>query len=425
MLPVAAALDLPPAQPPLRGLPAHGHAAGRRQTMSRPHMPQRVAIGLQIAIAGAVGAAAIALGSQFGLLLLADHGYDVDDIRVVTIGTGPEALQNNGIAALEAVLVERERKRETVLSIPGVEAVAFASAAPGVNRRGLTVPIPHPRNPGETVPISIVSADRQYFEMLGLAIVEGRIYEVESIEVMLANETAAELLWGTTEATNETVAISVSGAPSTRNTGVAADVSYGHPSADALARAYIPLFPLRGLDYIFVRTPMPAADLRAALEPLVESGELEVWLGDVRSLETLTDALIDQDRTRGLLTIAAAVLIVLLTTLGFYGTQQLLLRASLREFAIRASLGAGPASLGRRVLVRGFDLGLPGVAIGGLLAFVAVAWLSGEYVADSISPALIATATVAALIVLLVAASIGPARRARRMQPAPLLREEP
>jgi ABC-type antimicrobial peptide transport system permease subunit len=170
---------------------------------------------------------------------------------------------------------------------------------------------------------------------------------------------------------------------------------------------------------------MPAADLRAALEPLVESGELEVWLGDVRSLETLTDALIDQDRTRGLLTIAAAVLIVLLTTLGFYGTQQLLLRASLREFAIRASLGAGPASLGRRVLVRGFDLGLPGVAIGGLLAFVAVAWLSGEYVADSISPALIATATVAALIVLLVAASIGPARRARLLQPAPLLREEP
>lgn len=424
LLLVVVALVLLVSQASIRGLRSIGIAAGSRHAMSRPNLTQRVAIGLQISIAGAVGAAAIALGTHLGLLLLADRGYNVDDIRVVTIGSGPEGLQDNGIAALEAVLVERERQRETLLSIPGVAAVAFGSAAPGVNRGGLNVPVPDPRNPGESVPISVVSADRQYFEMFGLPLVEGSIYDVESIEVMLANETAAELLWGTTAAINETVAISVSGAPSTRNTGVAADVSYGHPQADALARAYIPLFPLRGLDFIFVRTPMSAAGLRSALEPLVESGRLEIRLGEVRSLETLTDALIEQDRTRGLLTIAAAVLIVLLTTLGYYGTQQLLLRASLREFAIRASLGAGPASLGRRVLLRGFELGLPGVAIGSLLAFVAVAWLRGEYVADSISPALIAAATLVALVVLLVSASIGPTRRARQMQPAPLLREE-
>jgi putative ABC transport system permease protein len=412
------------ARMPMRDVKSSGLAAGGRQVASRANPTQRIAISLQMAIAGAVGAAAIAMGWYLGALLLGDPGYDSRDIVVVTVGAGPEALQDSGVAALEAVLVERERQRELVLSVPGVDAVAFGSAAPGLNRRGLMVGVPSPSHAGENVPVSVVTADREYFEMLDLKLVEGAVYSVEEIEVMLANETAAELLWGTTAATGSTVPVSISGAPSTRNTGVLDDLSYGHPSIRALPRVYVPLVPLRGLDYLFVHTPLAPSELRTALMALVAAGDLEITLGEIQRLKTLTDDLIAPDRARGLVMIAAALLIVLLATSGSYGTQRYLVGARQREFAIRASLGAGPASLMRLVLRHGLELGLPGVVIGGLLAFTVVAWLRGEYIAETTSPLAVAAAVIVALLAILIAAGVGPARQAGRMQPAPLLRQE-
>jgi hypothetical protein len=45
-------------------------------------------------------------------------------------------------------------------------------------------------------------------------------------------------------------------------------------------------------------------------------------------------------------------------------------------------------------------------------------------VSRDISPFAVTVAVVGGLVVLLTAASLGPARQARRTQPAPLLREE-
>jgi predicted lysophospholipase L1 biosynthesis ABC-type transport system permease subunit len=76
------------------------------------------------------------------------------------------------------------------------------------------------------------------------------------------------------------------------------------------------------------------------------------------------------------------------------------------------------------VISRGFVLGLPGIVVGGLLAFIVAAWLRGDFVTRSVSPGWVTTWVVAALVLLLMAASMAPAREARRTQPAPLLRED-
>jgi ABC-type antimicrobial peptide transport system permease subunit len=116
--------------------------------------------------------------------------------------------------------------------------------------------------------------------------------------------------------------------------------------------------------------------------------------------------------------------VVLLATFGFYGTQRYLVTAGRREYAIRASLGAGPKALGGLVIRRGLTLGLPGLVLGALLAFIAVAWLRDDFVSREISPFAVTLAVVLGLVLLLAASSLGPARQARRTQPAPLLRED-
>jgi ABC-type lipoprotein release transport system permease subunit len=69
-------------------------------------------------------------------------------------------------------------------------------------------------------------------------------------------------------------------------------------------------------------------------------------------------------------------------------------------------------------------LGLPGVAIGGLLAFIIVAWLRDGFVSREISPLVITVSVVTAVTALLLLASIAPAREAQHTQPASQLREE-
>jgi ABC-type antimicrobial peptide transport system permease subunit len=69
-------------------------------------------------------------------------------------------------------------------------------------------------------------------------------------------------------------------------------------------------------------------------------------------------------------------------------------------------------------------LSLPGLVAGALLSFIVVAWLRDDFISREIPPGVVTLGVVVGLAVLLIVASLGPARQARRTQPAPLLRED-
>ena len=115
---------------------------------------------------------------------------------------------------------------------------------------------------------------------------------------------------------------------------------------------------------------------------------------------------------------------MLVAAFGLSGAQRYLVAAGRREYAIRAAVGAAPGAVGRLVLLRALQISLPGVALGGLLAFIVAAWLRGDYVSPEVLPGMVTLLVVAGLVSIVLAASIGPAREARRTQPAPLLRED-
>jgi hypothetical protein len=58
------------------------------------------------------------------------------------------------------------------------------------------------------------------------------------------------------------------------------------------------------------------------------------------------------------------------------------------------------------------------------LAFIVVGWLRADYVSRDISILAVTIAIVAGLGLILIAASLGPAREVRRTEPAPLLKED-
>ena len=67
------------------------------------------------------------------------------------------------------------------------------------------------------------------------------------------------------------------------------------------------------------------------------------------SLAQARSDMLAPDRARGLLTLCAAAIVVLLAAFGFHGTQRYVVMAGRREYAIRAAIGATPRALGRLV----------------------------------------------------------------------------
>jgi ABC-type antimicrobial peptide transport system permease subunit len=202
--------------------------------------------------------------------------------------------------------------------------------------------------------------------------------------------------------------------------GVLEDLSFEHPAAAVKPH----VFTRMGSLVAVVDSALTAAGLRQALDRIVADGVIDARVSSVEPLAKLRNEVTAPDRARGFLTLTTAAVVVFLAGFGFYGTQRFLVAARRREYATRASLGAGPRALGRLVFWRGLLLALPGLAAGALLAFIVVAWLRDGFVSREIAPGVVTTWVVVGLLALLLVASIGPAREARRTEPAPLLRHE-
>jgi len=411
---------------PILGLKRLGIASSSRQVAARATVAQRVAGTVQIAIAGTLGGAAIAFGWYLGSMALGYPGYAIENRYQVQFSAVP-AARDGGAAPVVfglAAGVDAERQREVVEALPGVRAISWSSLVPGAQSQVSTRPYRDPLDPTREIRVGFGTIDSRFVDVLGLRLLYGRAPEATEAGVALVNQALARRYYGRDDVVGESLDIPNDLSPSTEIVGVLEDLSFVHPAADVEPILFVSqppsAFQLRGV----VESALPGGELQQQLQGLIDSGELELGSPFLRSLADLRRQLLAPDIARSLLTIGTASLVVLLAAFGFYGTQRYLVTAGRREYAIRASLGAGPRALGRLVFGRGIMLSLPGLATGALLAFIVVAWLRDDFVSRDISPASVTLGVVAGLVLLLLVASLGPARQARRTQPAPLLRED-
>ncbi len=415
---------------PILGLNRLGTHAGSRQASARAGVAQRIAGNAQITIASMLGGAAVAFALYLGPLTFGYPGYETRDLHVVTFSFDHMGYFESGQSSFESerFFVEHGRRRDTIQSLPGVTGVSIASAVPGRRRGVYTAYMRDPNSlddPTAMAGLAMVAIDEHYVDLLGLTLLYGRAPHANEPTALLVNQSFARMMWGREDVVGEHLPIRTFAAPSSEVVGVLADLPYDHPAAGARPLGFATLGQqYQAINTALVRSADSSATLRLLLQGLVDSGALELTIDDVTPLATLRRNALAADTARGLLTISAALLVVLLATFGFYGTQRYLVAAGRREMAIRASLGAGPAAIGRLVIWRGLLLGLPGLVFGGLLAFIVAAWLRDDYVSHAVSPALVTISVVAGFAMLLFAASLSPARTARRTQPATLLREE-
>lgn len=412
---------------PILGLKRLGIAASSRQVAARATIAQRMAGAGQIAAAGVLAGAALAFTWHLLAMLLEYPGFRTD-LHAVSYSVrmnGPVRFENGQIVGA----VDAARRREAFAAVPGITQVALGSAAPGMPGYADSMTLQDPNEPGNPraqVRFNIVTIDGNYVNLLGRRLLPGGRHLADGeTGAVLVNQAFAQRFFGRDDVVGEPMPTAPGNQGRTQATqivGVLENVSYGHPLADP----ELSIFTTSGNPFggnIIVESKVPAATLQTQFQEVARKLDLNLDTS-VTSLAKARREVLAPDRARGFLTILTATLVVLLAAFGFYGTQRYLVMAGRREYAIRASLGAGPRALGRLVLKRSLMLGVPGLALGAPLAFILVAWLRDDYVTRDVSPFLVTVAVVAGMVLLLLVASMGPARLARRTQPAPLLRED-
>ena len=400
---------------PILGLKRVGISAASRSIAARASPAQRLAGTVQVTIAGVLVAAAIGFGWHLASLVFGDAGYELSNrFLVPNLGVG---------GAPDARIIARERQREAIEAIPGVSAVAYGYPIPGNEDTSLfPVRQPHPDDPSRVIEISRGGLEDRMAELLGYDLLYGRVPKADEANVVVVNQSAAQALWRRDDVVGERLYSSAESA-GFEIVGVLKDLSFGHPLTAARPYAFETINRITFLHSV-IETQLSAAELQQALARLSRDGVLDDREWAPRPLKSIRFTVTAPDRVRSSFTIAAALLVVFLSGLGFYATQRYLVASGRREYAIRASLGAGPRALGRLVMLRGIALGLPGLVLGGLLAFIVVAWLRGDYISSLVSPVGVAILVLAGLTALLLIASLGPAAEARRTRPSPLLRED-
>jgi ABC-type antimicrobial peptide transport system permease subunit len=162
--------------------------------------------------------------------------------------------------------------------------------------------------------------------------------------------------------------------------------------------------------------------LAPTLRAIVRQQDASIVVDSVSSMEDRVMTSLARPRLYAILLGGFAFFAVLIVAVGLLGTLSYTVAQRSRELAVRAALGAGRADLIGMVIKQGLAVSLLGVALGllaGALMTRAMAnLLYGVHHFDTLTFAL----APAALLLLSVAASFVPARRASRIDPLRVFR---
>jgi ABC-type antimicrobial peptide transport system permease subunit len=283
-----------------------------------------------------------------------------------------------------------------------------------------------------------------YVRAAGIPLLRGRDFteadRAGAPLVTIVNRTLAERYWPGQDPIGKRLRVGVPESPTPWMTvvGEIADIKQTSADADTLNQFYTtpsqfksaigsfaPPDALTGnFGSIAVRGQLPAEQMADSLRAVVRSIDPQLPLTQVESMDRVVAEGQASRRFSTALISSFAAAAVLLALLGIYSVIAFSAALRTHEMAIRLSLGAQRTNVMRLVLVSGAKLGLAGCGIGTIAAVFATRLLrSMLFQVDPLDPFVIVLAAVSILLLAL-AASVVPARRAASIEPMQALRAE-
>jgi putative ABC transport system permease protein len=401
---------------------------------------KRGALGVNARALLVVGQVALSIVLLIGATLLM---RSFTRLHSVNTGFQPANLLTMRIA-LPPVRYDTDPKRaaffnalvQRVEVLPGVRGVTMAMSLPTTRwiRTNITSVqgqrLPETNDP----PFGVIqSVSPGYFQTLGIPLRRGRQFTARdnmpgAPPAMIVNESLARLLWRDYPRGQDPVGQHIGEGYDKlvgpmEVVGVAADIHEGGLASDAVPEFYLPfvLHPPQNA-YLAVRTVGDPLKLANAVRGQIVSIDRDQSVSEIKTMESIFDEKLGQRRLTMQLLGSFAGVALLLALIGVYGVIAYSVVQRTHEVGIRRALGAQQSDILRMMLGQGLSLTLAGVAlgVGGAFALTRV-MKTLLFQVSATDPATFAGIALPFILVAL-AASYIPARRATRIDPMAVLR---
>jgi putative ABC transport system permease protein len=280
------------------------------------------------------------------------------------------------------------------------------------------------------------TASGEYFPALGIRLVRGRYFDPGDSDrtpaVAIINETLARREWPGADPLGRRIRSGFDGSPWCTIIGIVADIRHAGLDTAADAEIYYHYLqvppPLMGFTErsmtLVVRTRDDPAGIVSGVRNEVAQLDGELALYDIRTADELISGSVAQPRFRTLLLGLFAAAALILAAIGLYGLLASSVVQRTNEMGIRRALGATTGNLLGMVVGQGLWLAVVGIVAGLVLAAAFSRLLSNllfgvgafDWAAFVLTPAL--------LLLVAAVASLVPALRATRVDPAVALRDQ-
>ena len=404
--------------------------SGAGQAGARVLGTRSILVMAEVALAIVLLAGAGLVMRSFARFSDVDFGFRHDN--VMTVQLAPSARQ----LPFEQAGAFYDRLLAEVGALPGVVSAATtqclplgtgscsASAVLGLDGR--------PAGPGEQTGVGVHTVSPGFLETMGIALKRGRFFTAADAPgrppVVVLNEAAAQQIWPGQDPIGRTLQVGVPLFDSTTFgtvIGVVADVRYRNPENPAGADVYLSARQAPSPGAVLVmKTRGDASTIIPAVRDIVKRMNAGVPLFGVRTMEEQLDGALARARFSSATLAMFAASALLLAAIGLYGVMAYAVAQRTREIGIRVALGANRRAVLGGVVRQAMTLvGIGIVAgVGASLALSRV--LSTLLYETSATDPVTFVAIPLVLAAVALAASIIPAWRATRIEPAVALRYE-
>jgi putative ABC transport system permease protein len=418
----------------LFGLAPALHASGSASTLSLRAASGRTSEGRggarlrRVLVTGQVAAAVVLLVSS-GLLvkslanaLEADLGFGTRDGVVATVEIPETVPHHQGLQYYAAVL-------DRVRTLPGVRGAGLVRNLPlsRSSRRRFEVE-GYEARPNEDMELVINVVSDGYFETMQIPLRAGRTFDGRdrggSAPVAIVNDLLASRFFAGDALGKR---LTDSGGREMEIVGVVQSHKYLTVQEPPVPTVYYPLDQeYRPRMAVIARVDGPPLAMVDPVRRALAAVDPKVPIFRAMPLSEHLDESVAADRLTASLVALCGGMALLLATLGVYGVIAYAVVRRTREIGIRLALGARPPDVVRLILGEGLGVTGAGVAVG-LAAAAATAHALGSlmplYRVAPTDPATYA-AVPAVLLGVALLAGVGPARRALKLDPNAVLRQE-
>jgi putative ABC transport system permease protein len=407
---------------------AQGASSGGRRQQFRNAL---VVIEMALAVVLLVGAG-LMLRSLWALQRV-PLGFDPSGVLTMRL-----ALPAASYETPEEVIAFYQRLLDRVRTLPGVRQAGAARVLPlgaPIGDFGLMVEgyIPPP---GTNAKGDWEIVTDGYIEAMGERIVRGRSITSadtsDSMPIALINEEMARRYWSGREAIGGRFRIGGNpNRPFVTVVGVVGDVRHNGITEVVKEKFYVPHTqwhrstgnPVRAMS-LAIKSASDPTGLVGPVRQEIRAIDPGLPVANVRTADAIVASALSTPRFTGVLLGVFASLALLLSAIGIYGVLSYVVSRRTREIGIRVAIGAGRTQVLRMIVANGLILAFVGIVLGIGAAWWATRLMQG--LLHGVTPSDPATfATVGfTLAVVAVAASLVPAWRASRVDPAIALKTE-